>query len=108
MPAVWLGDVPNLIRATREDESTRLMIETKAIKNFIASYFDLTKRNIVDLIPKTIMTCLVNESKKLAKKELIEMVYRGNVNLEALIAEDPMTKSKRESCKKTISALKMA
>ena len=108
MPAVWLGDVPNLIRANREDESTRLMFETKAIKKMIASYFNSTKYRFFDLILKTTMTCLVNESKKLAKKELIEMVFRDNVTLEALIAEDPMTKSKIESCKKTISALKMA
>ena len=48
------------------------MIETKVIQNLIQSYFDLVKKNIADIVPKTIMAFLVNESRKRAQSELVE------------------------------------
>ena len=82
-------------------------METRVIQNLIQSYFDLTKKNIVDLVPKTIMAFLVNESRKLAQSELIEKVYKQG-NFEELIVEDVMVKANRENCKKVIKALKTA
>ena len=41
-------------------------METKVIQNLIHSYFDLVKKNIADMVPKTIMGFLVNESRKIS------------------------------------------
>jgi len=64
-------------------------METRVIQNLISSYFDLTKKNIADLVPKTIMAFLVNESRQIAHSELIEAIYKQG-NLDTLVAEDPM------------------
>lgn len=65
------------------------------------------KKNISDMVPKTIMAFLVTESRKKAQAELVEMIYKQS-NLKELVVEDPMITANRESCKKIISALKKA
>ena len=50
-------------------------METRVIQNLIFSYFSIVKKNIADLIPKTIMNFLVNESRRLAQSELVVKVY---------------------------------
>lgn len=64
----------------------------------------MTKKNIADLVPKTIMAFLVHESRSIAQGELIEKIYKEG-NLEMLIVEDPMIAAQRNGCLKTISAL---
>jgi dynamin 1-like protein len=46
-------------------------METKVIQNLIESYFNLVKKSIADMVPKTIMAFLVNESRKIAQSELV-------------------------------------
>lgn len=46
-------------------------METKVIQNLIESYFNLVKKGIADMVPKTIMAFLVNESRKIAQSELV-------------------------------------
>lgn len=41
-------------------------METRVIQNLISSYFNLVKKNIADLVPKTIMAFLVHESRQIA------------------------------------------
>jgi hypothetical protein len=36
----------------------------------------LTKKNIADMVPKTIMAFLVNESRKIASGDLVEKIYK--------------------------------
>lgn len=95
------------MRANAHQESCRVMMETRVIQNLIQSYFDLVKKNIADIVPKTIMAFLINESRKKAHSELVEQIYVQG-NLDMLIVEDPMITANRESCKKIISALKKA
>ena len=71
----------------------------------IQSYFDLTKKNIADVVPKTIMSFLVQKSEQMARNELVEKVYKGS-NLDQLVVEDPMLKAQRDNCVKMIKALK--
>ena len=75
LPPVVLPQIPHKMRASAEQESARVIMETKVIQNLIQSYFDLVKKNIADMVPKTIMAFLVQESRKKAQAELVEMVY---------------------------------
>ena len=106
LPPIILPPIEPLMRAG-DNQSARIIMETRVIQNLIQSYFDLTKTNIADLIPKTIMAFLVHQSRSIAQSELIEKIYK-NGNLEQLIVEDPMIAAQRESLTKTIKALKHA
>ena len=48
-----------------------MLMETKMIQNLIFSYFNIVKKNISDLVPKTIMAFLINESRKITQSELV-------------------------------------
>lgn len=107
LPPVILPQIPHKMRPTAHQESARVVMETRIIQNLIQSYFDLTKKNIADLVPKTIMAFLVLKSRETAQSELVEKVYKGG-NLDQLVVEDPMIKAQRENCQKIITALKSA
>lgn len=72
LPPVILEQIPYKMRANETQDSARVIMETRVIQNLIQSYFDLTKKNIADLVPKTIMAFLVNESRNVAQSELVE------------------------------------
>ena len=76
-PVIVLDQIPHKMRANHKQESARVMMETRVIQNLIHSYFELTKKNIADLIPKTIMCFLVEQSKTTAHQELVECIYKG-------------------------------
>lgn len=76
LPQVILPQIPYKMRAHEDQESARVRLETTVIKNLIKSYFELTKKNIADLVPKTIMAFLVNESRRIAQIELIDSIYK--------------------------------
>jgi dynamin 1-like protein len=82
-------------------------METRVIQNLIFSYFSIVKKNIADLVPKTIMNFLVNESRRLAQSELVVKVYQ-DPNLEKLLVEDPIVAANREACQTVIKALRTA
>ncbi len=107
LPAVILPQIQHKMRASAKQENSRVLMETLVIKNLIQSYFNLVKKNISDLIPKTIMAFLVNNSRKQAQSELVEIIYKES-DLDALVVEDPMVRAQRDSCKKAIDALKTA
>jgi dynamin 1-like protein len=46
-------------------------METKVIQNLIFSYFNIVKKNVADLVPKSILAFLINESRKIAQSELV-------------------------------------
>mmetsp|Transcript_96319 Transcript_96319/g.132477 ORF Transcript_96319/g.132477 Transcript_96319/m.132477 type:complete len:106 (+) Transcript_96319:1878-2195(+) len=75
LPAVILPQVPQKMRAVENQESSRVIMETKVIQNLIESYFNLVKKNITDIVPKTIMAFLINESRKVAQGELVQQIY---------------------------------
>lgn len=65
------------------------------------------KKNTADLVPKTIMAFLVNESKRLAQSELVVKVYQAE-DLDQLLVEDPMVAANRQACVSMIKALRTA
>ena len=105
LPPVILDQIPHKMRAGENQTSARVMMETRVIQNLILSYFNLVKKNITDLAPKTIMAFLVHESRRVASTELIEGIYKQG-NLDALVIEDPMITAQRENCKRVVGALK--
>ena len=82
-------------------------METRVIQNLIYSYYGIVKKNIADLVPKTIMSFLVNESRRLAQSELVVKVYQ-DPQLEQLLVEDPIVAANRDSCVSVIKALRIA
>lgn len=64
LPPIILPSIPNKMRANTEN--SRVFMETIIIQNLIQSYFAIVKKNVADLVPKTIMAFLVNESKNIA------------------------------------------
>jgi len=73
----------------------------------IQSYFAIVKKNIADLVPKTIMAFLVNESKGIAQRELVSEIYKQG-NLEELMVEDPVVSQMREQRRREIKSLRQA
>ena len=65
-PEVVLEQTPAMMRASENQESARVIMETRVIQNLIYSYFGIVKKNISDMVPKTIMAFLINESRKIA------------------------------------------
>lgn len=66
LPEVVLDQVPPTMRASENQESARVIMETRVIQNLIYSYFSIVKKSISDFVPKTIMAFLINESRKIA------------------------------------------
>lgn len=95
------------MRPTANQESARIVMETRIVQNLIQSYFDLTKKSVTDLVPKTIMAFMVQKSQQMAQSVLIEKVYKDE-NLDQLLVEDPMVKAQRDNCRKLITALNTA
>ena len=85
--------------------NSRDAMETCIIKNLISSYYHVVKKNINDLVPKTIMCFLVNQSKMMAEKEMVSQLYKSN-ELDSLLQEDPFIGKKRKLIKDSLSYLK--
>ena len=76
-------------------------METRVIQNLIYSYFNIVKKTVSDIVPKTIMNFLVNESRKIAQSELVAQIYKSG-DLESLLVEDPMVVANRNQCRQII------
>jgi len=73
----------------------------------IHSYFNIVKINISDMVPKSVMAFLVNESRRIAQSELVAQIYKSG-DIDSLLVEDPMVVANRNNCKKTLMALRDA
>lgn len=71
LPAIILPNVPVVMRASEKQESARVIMETRIIQNLIHSYFNIVKTNISDMVPKSVMAFLINESRRIAQSELV-------------------------------------
>lgn len=104
---MFLKDVPSKLRSHPDQESARIIMETRVIQNLIYSYFTIVKKNIADLVPKTVMALLVRESARMAQSELVVKVYQAD-DVEGLLVEDPIVAANREACSQVIKALRSA
>lgn len=72
---VKLPAVPEKMRSNIH-HTDKEKVETEIIKALISSYYDIVKKNYMDLVPKTIMHFLVNNFKEGLQNELVSQLYR--------------------------------
>ncbi|KAI5865539.1 vacuolar sorting protein 1 [Durotheca rogersii] len=84
--------------------SERENIEVEVIKLLIASYFNIVKRTMIDMVPKAIMLNLVQFTKDEMQRELLENMYR-NETLDDLLKESDYTIRRRKECHQMVESL---
>jgi hypothetical protein len=75
------------------------------IRLLIQSYFNIVKRTVADLIPKTIMYNLVLKAKEELQNELLRELYSKREEIEESMKESEEVRERRIECKKFIQAL---
>ena len=81
---VKLPQVPETMRRSPDSPSDRERIETEIIKSLIESYFDIVRKNFMDMVPKTIMFFLVNHLKENLQNELVSHLYKESLMTEVM------------------------
>ena len=101
-----LAQVPEVVCAP-DDPTDRERIETDIIKSLILSYFNIVKRNICDMVPKTVMHFTVNAAKDVIQKELVTQLYREDLFMN-LLKEPEDISERREKCQEMLAILRNA
>jgi dynamin 1-like protein len=103
---VKLPQVPVSMRQG-DDPTDRERIETEIIKSLLASYFDIVRKNFLDLVPKAIMCFMVGRSKENIQNELVSSLYRED-KLYELLAETGDMAVRRSNCDEMRTLLQRA
>ncbi|ERF70965.1 Vacuolar protein sorting-associated protein 1 [Endocarpon pusillum Z07020] len=81
--------------------------EVEVIKLLINSYFNITRRTMIDMVPKAIMLNLVQYTKDEMQRELLEQMYRTQ-ELDDLLRESDYTIRRRKECQQMVESLSRA
>ncbi|MDI1485827.1 MAG: vacuolar protein sorting-associated protein 1 [Ramalina farinacea] len=81
--------------------------EVEVIKLLINSYYNITRRTMIDMVPKAIMLNLVQHTKDEMQRELLEQMYRTN-ELDDLLKESDHTVRRRKECMQMVESLSKA
>lgn len=73
----------------------------------IHSYFNIVKREMIDMVPKAIYLTLVNYSKENLQRELLQELYKPDV-LDELLKESEFVVSRRKEVVSMVQALNKA
>ena len=73
----------------------------------ITSYYNIVKREMIDMVPKAITLTLVNFAKENLQKELLQELYKPDV-LGDLMKESEYVVSRRKECISMVQALNKA
>ena len=73
----------------------------------IHSYFNIVKREMIDMVPKAITLTLVNHSKENLQRELLQELYKPDV-LEDLLKESELVVARRKEVTSMVQALNKA
>lgn len=79
----------------------REAMETDVIKLLITSYFNITKRTVIDMVPKAIMLNLVSHAKDSMQQELLQTLYQPDI-LKDLTKESDHVIARRRECVKMV------
>ena len=97
---------PQVLRASGA-VSEKEFLEIEVIKTLLTSYYDIVKRNVSDMVPKSIMLNLVHYSREELQRSLLAELYKEDL-MEELLKESSDTVQRRKECKKMIMALQKA
>jgi len=103
---IKLPQVPERMRCT-SNPSDKERVETEIIKTLISSYFDIVKKNFMDLVPKTIMRFLVLTFKEGLQNELVSQLYKEQVMADLMRETDDIA-SKRKAYREMRDLLQSA
>ncbi|KAL2051966.1 hypothetical protein ABVK25_007658 [Lepraria finkii] len=78
--------------------------EVEVIKLLINSYYNITRRTMIDMVPKAIMLNLVQFTKDEMQRELLEQMYR-TTELDDLLKESDYTVRRRKECLQMVESL---
>ncbi|KAI4177602.1 MAG: hypothetical protein LQ346_007638 [Caloplaca aetnensis] len=81
--------------------------EVEVIKLLINSYFNITRKTLIDMVPKSIMYTLIQYTKDEMQKELLEQMYRTG-ELDELLKESDHTIRRRKECQQMVESLSKA
>eukprot|EP01103_Thecamoeba_quadrilineata_P003708 TRINITY_DN1345_c0_g1_i1.p1 TRINITY_DN1345_c0_g1~~TRINITY_DN1345_c0_g1_i1.p1 ORF type:complete len:756 (+),score=121.92 TRINITY_DN1345_c0_g1_i1:38-2305(+) len=101
-----LEHVPNTIK-TASKLSDKEKFETELIQSLMVSYFNIVRKNVKDMVPKTIMHFLVMSSIEQMQNELVRQLYKEEL-FEQLLAESPETAIKRKDCRARLQVYQRA
>ncbi len=73
----------------------------------IHSYFNIVKREMIDMVPKAVALTLVNYSKENLQRELLQELYKPEV-LDELLKESDYVVSRRKEVQSMVQALNKA
>ncbi|KAI0311500.1 Dynamin central region-domain-containing protein [Amylostereum chailletii] len=100
-------DAPPSIIRPQAALSERETIETEVIKLLIHSYFNIVKREMIDMVPKAISLTLVNYSKENLQRELLQELYKADV-LDDMLKESEFVVNRRKEVVGMVQALNKA
>ncbi|KIO30254.1 hypothetical protein M407DRAFT_14383 [Tulasnella calospora MUT 4182] len=106
-PALAIMDQPPPTIRPQSAFTDREKLETEVIKLLITSYFNIIKRLIIDVIPKSISFSLVTYSKDNIQKELLKELYKPEV-LDDLLKESDHVVRRRAEVRQMLTALSKA
>ena len=77
------------------------------VEILIHSYFNIVKREMIDMVPKAITLTLVNHSKEDLQRELLQELYKPEV-LDDLLKESEFVVNRRKEVVQMVTALNKA
>ena len=75
------------------------------IKKLINIYFNIVRRNLIDYIPKTIITMLVNESVENCDRELVSSLYKED-KVDELLSKNSDLHQRQKEIESDLTALR--
>ncbi|KAK9675105.1 Dynamin- GTPase protein [Basidiobolus ranarum] len=87
--------------------SEREEMEAQLIKALITSYFNIVRKSIQDIVPKTIMHLLINCTRENLQNRLISELYKQDA-FEDLLVEDENIVAERDKCKTMLEIYRKA
>lgn len=104
--AISFDKIPNVLRIQSE-LSDGEQAEITLIKSLVLSYFEITRKIILDQIPKAILTNLIQKSLNGMQEHLFLHIYESE-NVENLCEEGDDVKETRERLRNTLTAMRKA
>eukprot|EP01103_Thecamoeba_quadrilineata_P012017 TRINITY_DN299_c0_g1_i2.p1 TRINITY_DN299_c0_g1~~TRINITY_DN299_c0_g1_i2.p1 ORF type:complete len:651 (-),score=133.95 TRINITY_DN299_c0_g1_i2:332-2284(-) len=91
-----LEQIPSTLK-TGSNLTEKEHFETELIQSLMVSYFNIVRKNIKDMVPKSIMFFLVNATMEQMQNELVKNLYKDDL-LDTLLSESPDTADKKHDC----------